>query len=122
MSAAAYDAAQGQIAVTVPEYGTERLALHVGNVEDLRFAASRVTGFAWHPTDPSAIAWVEESADGFALLQADVSDGAITATQITVLQDTVRPVAWGPWGYALQGENGLTTIDPSGATVATADV
>ena len=85
VSAAAYDAAQRQIAVTVPEYGTETLALHVGNVGDLRFVASRVTGFAWHPTDPSAIAWVEESEDGFALLKADVSDGAITATQITVL-------------------------------------
>ena len=122
VSDAAYDAAQRQIAVTVPEYGTERLALHVGSVGDLRFVASRVTGFAWHPTDPSAIAWVEESADGFALLQADVSGGTITTTQITVLQETVRPVAWGSWGYALQGEGGLTTLDPSGATVAAADV
>ena len=122
VSVAAYDAAQRQIAVTVPEYGTERLALHIGNVGDLRFVASRVTGFARHPTDPSAIAWVEESAGGFALLQADVSDGEITATQITVLQDTVRPVAWGSWGYALQSESGLTTIDPSGAPIANADV
>jgi hypothetical protein len=122
VSAAAYDAAQRQIAVTVPEYGTETLALHVGNVGDLRFVASRVTGFAWHQTDPSAIAWVEESEDGFALLKADFSNGAITATQITVLQDTVRPVAWGSWGYALQSESGLTTIDPSGVTIANADV
>ena len=30
---------------------------------------SGVTGFAWHPTDPSAIAWVEESEDGFALTE-----------------------------------------------------
>lgn len=122
VSDAAYDAAQGQIAVTVPTYGTDRLALHVGNVGDLRFVASRVTGFAWHPTDPSAIAWVEESGDGFALLKAEISDGAITATQITVVQDTVRPVAWGSWGYALQSESGLTTIGPSGAIIANADV
>jgi hypothetical protein len=122
VSAAAYDAAQGRIAVTLPEYGTERLALHVGSVGDLRFVASGVTGFAWHPTDPSAIAWVEESEDGFALLKAQVSDGVIMESQITVLRDTVRPVAWGSWGYALQGDNGLTTIAPSGDVVANADV
>ena len=122
VSAAAYDAAQRRIAVTLPEYGTDRLALHVGTVGDLRFVASGVTGFAWHPTDPSAIIWVAETADGFALVKAGVSDGAVTATQIAVLPDLVRPAAWGSWGYALQGDNGLTTITPSGAVNANGDV
>ena len=121
-SAAGYDAAQGRIALTLPEYGTDKLALHVGTVGDVRFVASGVTGFAWHPTDPSAIAWVEESEDGYALVRADVSDGVIRATQITVQRNMVRPVAWGSWGYALQGDNGLTTIAPSGATIADGDV
>lgn len=122
VSVAAFDAAQDQIAVTLPEYNTDRFALHVGNVGDLRFFASAVTGFAWHPTDPSSIAWVEQSEDGFAVLKADVANGSFTATEITVLRDMVRPVAWGSWGYALEGDDGLTTITPSGEIIATADV
>jgi hypothetical protein len=122
VSAAAYDAAQGRIAVTLPEYGTDRLALHVGNVGDLRFVASGVTGFAWHPTDPSGIAWVKESEDGYALIKAVISDGVVSAAQVAVLPDMVRPVAWGSWGYALQGDDGLTTIAPSGTTIADGDV
>ena len=122
VSAAAYDAAQGRIAVTLPEYGGDRLALHVGEVGDLRFVASGVTGFAWHPTDPNAIAWIEESEDAFALMKADVSDGLIMATRVAALPDLAEPVAWGAWGYALQGDNGLTTIAPDGAAIASADV
>jgi hypothetical protein len=122
VSAAAYNAAQDRIAVTLPEYGTDRFALHVGRVGDLRFVASGVTGFAWHPTDTGAIAWVEESKGGFALRTANVASDTITATEVSVLRTAVRPVAWGPWGYALQGDNGLTTVTPSGATFATADV
>jgi sugar lactone lactonase YvrE len=122
VSAAAYDAAQGRIAVTLPEYGTDRLALHVGKVGNLRFVASGVTGFAWHPTDPNAIAWVEESEDAFALMKADISDGRIGATRVALLPDLAEPVAWGAWGYALQGDKGLETIGPDGAAIASADV
>ena len=88
--AAAYDAAQGRIAVTVREYGRDGLALYVGDLGDVRFVTSGVTGFAWHPTEPSAIAWVEESKDGFALVKAVVSDGVVMANQIAVLRDRVR--------------------------------
>ena len=119
---AAYDAAQQRVAVTLPQFGSDGLALHVGTLGDLRFVASSVTGFAWHPTDPSSIAWVAESSDGFALMQGVVSDGVIVATQIAVLRDRNRPVAWGSWGYALDGDNGLTTISPSGAVIAVGDL
>jgi hypothetical protein len=120
-AAAAYDASQSRIAVTLPEYGTNRFALHVGRPGDLRFVASGVTGFAWHPTDPSAIAWVEQAEDGFSLLKADIDDSSIAAMPITALPDAVRPVAWGSWGFALQGDNGLTTLAPSGVSISNAD-
>jgi len=120
--AAAYDAAQGRIAITLPEYDGTALALHVGTLGDLRFVRSGITGFAWHPTDPGAIAWVEQSEDGFVLVEAFVSDGAVTATDIAVLPERVRPVAWGSWGYALAGDAGLTTVDSGGAVIAHEDV
>lgn len=122
VSDAAYDAAQDRIAVTLPEYGTDRLSLHAGHVGDLRFVASGVTGFAWHPSDPTAIAWVEESEEGFAVVKAAVSDGVVVATQIAALRDAARPVAWGSWGYALQGDDRLTILAPSGAVVAIGDL
>ena len=118
VSAAEYDAAKGRLAVTLSDYTGDGLALHIGNLGDLRFVASGVTGFAWHPTDPNAIAWVEESEDGFLLVTAAVSDGVVAPTQIAVLPDRVRPVGWGSWGYALAGDNGLTTVAPSGAIIA----
>ena len=122
VSAAAYDASRSRIAVTLPEYGGDGYALHVGTLADLRFVESGVTGFAWHPTDPNAIAWVEESEGGFALVEALVSGVGVTARQLAVVEDRVRPVAWGQWGYALQGDNGLMTTARSGATIASADV
>jgi hypothetical protein len=120
--AAAYDAAQVRIAVTLPEYAGDGLALHIGNLGDLRFVTSGVTGFAWHPTDPDAIAWVAGSQDGYRLYEASLSDGVVVATEVAVVRNRVRPVAWGSWGYALQGDDGLTVLGPSGEVLAYAEV
>jgi hypothetical protein len=119
---AAYNAAQSRIAVTFPEYVGDRLSLHVGTPGDLRFVTSGVTGFAWHPTDPGAIAWVEETESGFAIVEAAVTDVEVTPSPIVVLPDETELVAWGSWGYALQGRDGLTTVNPSGEVIATSDI
>jgi hypothetical protein len=122
VSEAAYDASRSRIAVTLPEYGGDGFALHVGTLSDLRFVTSGVTGFAWHPTDPTAIAWVEETDDGFALMEAVVSGVGVKAREVAMVGERVRPVAWGQWGHALQGDNGLTTIARSGAIIGSDDV
>jgi hypothetical protein len=121
-SAAAYDAARDRIAVTLPEYGGEGFALHVGTLGDLRLAATGVTSFVWHPTDPDEIAWVKESAAAYSLVRATVSNEAVTPAHVAVLPGRARLVAWGSWGYALEGANGLTTVAPDGAIIATDDV
>jgi hypothetical protein len=120
--AAAYDAAQSRIAVTLRGYAGEGQGLHVGYPGDLRFVTSGVTSFAWHPTDPSAIAWVQETRHGFALVEATVSDGLMMATQIAMVGKRIRLVAWGSWGFAVQDDHGLTTFTPSGAPIAHDDV
>lgn len=119
--AVAYDAAQDRIAATLPEYDGDRFALHVGRLGDLRFVASGVTGFAWHQTDPGAIAWVEEAGAGFRLVAGGVADDAVVAVVVAELAQRAEPVAWGAWGYALQAHDSLTTIAPSGDVIAKAD-
>lgn len=119
---AAYDAAQRLVAVTVPELGTDALALHVGTPGDLQFVASGVTGFAWHDSEAGAIAWVGEADAGFTLMTARVSDGVVERTLVGARSERVRAVAWGSWGYALQGDEGLTTVAPGGETIAHDDV
>lgn len=119
---AAYDAAQSRIAVTLRRQAGGERSLHVGYLGDLRYVTSSVTSFAWHPTDPSAIAWVEENKDGYALVMATVSDGLVMATQVALVGKRVRLVAWGSWGFALQDDGGLTTFAPSGTPIAHGDV
>jgi hypothetical protein len=118
----AYNAARDRVAVTFREFAGDGMSLHVGNLGDLGLVASGVTGFAWHPTNPEALAWLEETDRGFDLVAAVVSDAETSTTSIATYPTTARLVAWGPWGFALQTEDALTTVDRSGAVVASADL
>jgi hypothetical protein len=119
---AAYDASRDRIAVTVPEYEGGDNGLHVGRLGDLRSVATGVTGFAWHPTDPQALAWVVRSGSGYGLVTASVTDATVVHRPVAALDRALGLVAWGPWGFALQGDDGLHVLDPSGAPLGTADL
>jgi hypothetical protein len=97
-----FDASAGRIATLLPVPDESAGVLYAGVPEQAEIVATEVTGYAWHDTDPSRLAYTI-SADGeLQVWSATGADDPQLVVQAVGIIGALR--AWGNWGFAVQDE------------------
>lgn len=98
-----FDAAAGRIATLLPVPGETNGVLYAGVPEQAAIIATEVTGYAWHDTDPSRLAYTTFADGELFLWSLSVpSADPVIVTRAVGIVGGLR--AWGDWGFALQDE------------------
>jgi hypothetical protein len=104
-----FDVASRRIATLLPVPDEEDGVLYAGVPEQAGIVATGVTGYAWHDTEPSRLAYTT-FADGELVLWA-LSEPAAEPQVVTRAVGIVGSVrAWGDWGFAVQDEERTSVI------------
>ena len=98
------------LANTVP--GLEGAVLSMGRGNDVSPVASGVTGYVWHDSTPG---WLGYTVDLNGVTQVFKVEGRPVATHVVDWDEpTRRVVAWGDWGWALQGAADVVLLTGEG--------
>lgn len=99
--AVAFDVAGRRIATVLPLPGEELGVLYSGIPENANIVATDVTGYAWHDSTASALAYTTYADNELLLwVVGPVLSEPELVTRAVGIEGGVR--AWGDWGYAVQ--------------------
>lgn len=92
--------------------GLEGSVLSMGRGNDVIPIASGVTGYVWHDSTPG---WLGYTVDASGVTQLFSVAGRPVARHVVDWNEpTRRVVAWGDWGWALQGANDVVLLTSEG--------
>lgn len=104
---AAFDSSGRYVALAAPVAAESTAVLMAGRLEEQVVVASRVTGYAWHVSEPHQLAIAIEEDD---VTSVEVMLGApMSVMPVTELQPGAKLRAWGPWGF-LTSQDGFLAL------------
>jgi hypothetical protein len=116
--ALAFDVSGRRIATLLPVNGRSDGVLYAGPPDSASIMHPDATGFAWHDSRPSALAF-STSTDGALTVWKSFGNLADSVLVAQLADVSGRIAAWGDWGYALQdtANNAILLLDPDGQRV-----
>jgi hypothetical protein len=103
------DLSASRLATLLPVPDEAHGVLYAGVPEQAEIVATEVTGYAWHDTDPSRLAYTTTSGDE--MLIWSISNPPADPELITRVVGIVGGLrAWGNWGYAIQDEERASIV------------
>jgi hypothetical protein len=116
--AVAFDTSGKRIATLIPVNGHTDGVLYAGPPDSAFIVNRDATGFAWHDSRPSALAYTTITDDALTVWTTfgNLAD-SVSVAQLPGVSG--RIAAWGDWGYALQQTVGdeIVLLDPDGQAV-----
>ena len=125
IASATFDAGAGFVAMIDEDSRALLAGKSPGNVAEL--IAERVSGAAWHPTEPGALAFTSEELFRVVLGVAEFHTDLLGTTTVRVMARLPlgsRLVTWGDWGYIVEtpapessegAERAILVLDATGA-------
>ena len=112
-----FDQSGRMVGMGIPVADSTGVLLSFGTPPRIQPQAADVTGFAWHETEPGALAYTQVIDDQWRL---SVVDRFRETTLVTseIGRDGVV-VAWGSWGFAIQDGMQATVLNQSGEIART---
>ncbi len=112
-SPVAFDSSGRLLATVVPSPGGDPGILYAGVPDSAVIIALGVTGYAWHDTAPTALAYTtrEEEETLLWVTRRNLADSELVTRAVGIEGGVV---AWGDWGYAVQDGDSVVLLTENG--------
>ncbi len=107
-----FDQSGRMVATGTPVADSEGFLLSFGTPPRMQPLATGVTGFVWHESDAGAMAYTQVVDGEWRLMVVDRFRDAQLVTRGVGIDGVV--VAYGSWGFAIQGDQEVTLLDETG--------